>query len=74
MICQIKYFNEKVGAYAGRDYTYRSELPLQIYDKVFAPVKDEEDKRAIVTAIDLPESAIKPEWASAVKYIERYDR
>lgn len=74
MICKVKYFNERAAAYAGREYTYRSELPLQIYDKVLVPVKDSEDKRAIVTAIDLPESAIDPAWADAVKNIERYDR
>lgn len=72
MICKIMYFKENLGKYGGVAYTYRTELPLKIGDKVLAPTKSG-DKSAVVTEIDLPESVIDARWADAVKTIVAYD-
>ena len=75
MICKVKYFNDKIGAYSGVEYTYITTMDLKPLDKVIVPVGEvNEEKKAIVTAVNLPDSAISPAWAARVKRIERYDR
>ena len=69
----VIYYDELINAYAGREYTYLSDLPLQPFQKVFAPTKDGR-KKALVTQIDLPESAIDPAWSHRVKWIRELDQ
>lgn len=73
MVCRVKYFNEKMNAYMGGSYTYITELPLAVYDKVNAPTADGV-KKAIVVDVDLPDTAISPMWADRVQTISKYDR
>lgn len=73
MICRVKYFNDKMNAYIGGSYTYISDLPLSVYDKVKAPTYDGV-KKAIVVEIDLPVDSISPAWADRVQTITAYDR
>ena len=73
MIVSVIYFDEKAGGYAGCEYTYLTDLPLQPFQKVFAPTKDGR-KKALVTQIDLPESAIDPAWSHRVKWIRELDQ
>ena len=68
----VIYYDELINAYAGREYTYLSDLPLQPFQKVFAPTKDGR-KKALVVDIDLPESAIDPAWATRLKEISLID-
>lgn len=51
MFVAIKYY--KGGFYAGREYTYETNLPLQIGDKVVTPTISDPEQRGIVTAINL---------------------
>ena len=73
MIVTVLYYDEMAHGYGGNEYTYRTELPLQPFQKVLAPTVDGL-KRALVTQINLPESAIKPEWADRVKEIKELDK
>lgn len=75
MYVKIIYYNERSHGYGGRGYTYRTELPLKIGDKVLVPVgREQEGKRALVIDIDLPDSEIDPAWADKVKEIAQYDQ
>ena len=74
MICRVKYWNDTIGAYSGAEYTYISDLPLCRLQKVIVPVGFEnERKKAIVTAVDLPIDVISPSWADRVKKIKEID-
>ena len=74
MICKVKYYKDDIKAYGGRDYTYKTDMDLKPYEKVLAPVGNPpEDKKALVTEIDLPDSVIDPEWEYKVKWITKYD-
>lgn len=72
MIVSVIYFDEKMNAYGGREYTYRTELPLALFQKVLAPTIDGL-KKALVVEVDLPESVIDPAWADRVKEIKEID-
>lgn len=72
MIVSVIYYDDKLKGYGGREYTYRTELPLQVFQKVFAPTIDGV-KKALVVDIDLPESVIDPAWADRVKEIKEID-
>lgn len=74
MIIRVKYFNDKIKAYSGAEYTYKTDLDLKPYEKVLAPVANSaEPKRAIVTSINLPTSVISPSWADRVQKIKERD-
>lgn len=73
MIVSVIYFDELAGGYAGRKYTYRTNLPLRPFQKVLAPTP-KGDKRALVIDVDMPESVIDPAWADRVKEIKEIDK
>lgn len=73
MYVSVIYHNDKIKAYSGRGYTYKTELPLVSGDKVLVPVGTSEEKRAMVLDVDLPESSINPEWADKIKEIVKCD-
>lgn len=73
MIVKVSYYKPEYKAYSARGYTYRTELPLKVGDKVIAPTVNGEQK-ALVTAVNLPESVINPAWSASVKTIAKYDR
>lgn len=75
MYVSVIYYSEKNNGYCGRGYTYKTELPLKVGDKVLVPVgNDVESKRAMVVDVDLPDSAVDPAWADKVKSITQYDQ
>ena len=74
MICKVKYFNEAINGYAGAEYTYRTDLPVVKFMKVFAPVRGRygiEMKKALVTEINVPEWEVNPELE--LKEIKEFD-
>lgn len=73
MLVSVIYYDEQAQAYCGRDYTYRTGLPLKVFDKVICPTY-KGDKKALVTDVDLPETTVKAEWADKLKEIKEYDR
>lgn len=73
MIVKAMYFKPNLNGYSGRAYTFRTDLPLKAGDKVLAPSGEGDLKKAIITEVDLPESAIDPAWADRVKRITKYD-
>lgn len=73
MIVKAMYFKSKLNGYGGQAYTFLTGLPLKAGDKVLAPGKEGDPKKAIITEVDLPESAIDPAWADKVKHITEYD-
>ena len=72
MIVTVLYYDEMAHGYGGNEYTYRTELPLQPFQKVLAPTQ-KGDKKAIVMNVNLPESVIDPAWADRVKVIKELD-
>lgn len=74
MYVSCRFYKEDMKGYAGRDYTYKTVLPLTVGDKVLVPTaKDETEKKALVVAVNLPDDAVSPEWADRVKDITKYD-
>ncbi len=57
-IVKVKYFSDEKGPLSNLEYSYFSEVPLALYDKVMVPVRGR-DQLAIVTAINVPESEIE---------------
>ena len=72
MIVTVLYYDEVAKGYGGMEYTYRTELPLIPYQKVLAPTP-KGNKKAIVRQVNLPETAIHPDWADRVKEIKELD-
>ena len=72
-IVKVQYFKGEINGYMGREYSYRTELPLKEGDKVIAPTAKDGNQRTIVTKAGLPESVIDPAWADRVRSITRMD-
>ena len=73
MIVKAIYYKPWQKAYGGQAYTFLTDLPLRPGDKVLVPGAEGAEKKAIITEVDLPESAIDPAWADRVKHITKYD-
>lgn len=73
MIVKATYYKPWQKGYSGQAYTFRTSLPLQPGDHVLVPGSDADEKPAMITEIDLPESVIDPAWADRVKWITRMD-
>ena len=57
MIVEVKFYREKSQAYVGRGYSYDTEMPLKVGDRVIVPAAGGKN-RAIVTAVDVPEVTV----------------
>ncbi len=71
MIVEVKFYREKSQAYVGRGYSYGTELPLKVGDRVIVPAAGGKN-RAIVTAINVPAENINPDYFP-LKQITEYD-
>lgn len=72
MYIKVMYFKDEQGDYGGRPYTYATELPLKVGDKVLAPTVSG-DKKALVTQAGVPEGEIDIRWADKIKSVTAYD-
>lgn len=72
-IVRVRFYRPAANAYGGREYTYRTTLPLRVNDAVLVPTDKDPRQKAIVTGTGLPESVIDPAWADRVKTITEYD-
>lgn len=72
-IVRVRFYKPEIDAYAGRQYTYRTTLPLKENDRVLAPTANDPAQKAVVVAVGLPETVIDEQWADRVKTITRYD-
>lgn len=73
MIVKAMYYKPGQKGYSGRAYTFRTNLPLQPGDRVLVPGSEADEKPAMITEVDLPESVIDPAWADRVKWITQMD-
>lgn len=73
MIVKAIYYKPWKKAYGGQAYTFRTNLPLHPGDHVLVPGSEADEKPAMITDVDLPESVIDPAWADRVKWITRMD-
>lgn len=73
MIVKAMYYKPLQKGYSGRAYTFRTNLPLHPGDHVLVPGSDADEKPAMITEVDLPESVIDSAWADRVKWITRMD-
>lgn len=69
MIVSVKY--RKNGEYAGRPYSYRTELPLKVGDIVQAPTTGGM-KTAKVDRVNVPEEEVPAEWRDTLREILEY--
>lgn len=74
MNVQVKYWKDDISAYGGKDYTFKTELPLVPYQKVLVPAVDGSKKKAIVTRVAVSDSEIDPEWIDRLKEITELDK
>lgn len=72
MLVNIRYYKPLHRAYAGNTFTYRTNLPLNVGDKVMAPTQGG-DKRAMVAEINVPESRVDERIMPLLKEITAYD-
>ena len=72
MFVKVKFFRRSAMGYIGSEYTYETDLPLKAMDKVVVPAGAGGKNRAIVMAVNVPESDIKPEYFP-LKRITEYD-
>ena len=73
MLVSVIYYDPTVNGYCGNSYTYKTKLPLKMFNRVIAPTMDG-DKKALVVGIDLPESVIDKAWAWKLKEIKELDK
>ena len=73
MIVKAMYYKPWQKGYGGRAYTFRTNLPLQPGDHVLVPGSEADEKPAMSTKVNLPESVIDPAWADRVKWITQMD-
>lgn len=73
MIVKAIYYKPWQKAYGGQAYTFRTNLPLQPGDHVLVPGSEADEKPAMITEVNLPESVIDPAWADRVKWITQMD-
>ena len=73
MIVKAIYHKPRLNGYGGQAYTFRTNLPLQPGDHVLVPGSEADEKPAMITEVDLPESVIDPAWADRVKWITQMD-
>lgn len=71
MIVEVKFYREKSKAYVGRGYSYDTEMPLKVGDRVIVPAAGGKN-RAIVTAVDVPVENINPDYFP-LKQIAEFD-
>lgn len=67
MFVSIKYYKSAANVYSGGEYTYETDMPLQVGDKVITPTAKELRQRGIVTKTNVPQPAF------ACKRITEYD-
>lgn len=74
MYCKVIYYSEQFKGFSGREYTYRTSLPVRCGDKVLCPISGQsEQKRAMITKINVPESEIDDSWRDRIKEITSFD-
>lgn len=73
MIVKAMYYKPLQKGYGGQAYTFRTNLPLQPGDHVLVPGSEADEKPAMITEVNLPESVIDPAWADRVKWITQMD-
>lgn len=73
MYIKVAYWNTKANAYASWEYIYTTSLPLKVGDKVLADAGTVSGQKAIVTAINVPETEISPHWKNRIKEVIAYD-
>lgn len=71
MIVEVKFYREKAQAYVGRGYSYDTDLPLKIGDRVVVSASGGKN-RAIITEVNVPEENINPDYFP-LKKITEYD-
>ena len=71
----VKYHRPEIArdAYGGNAYTYKTQLPLNVGDKVFAPTKKEPMARAIVVDSEVPAESISGAVLPILREITQYD-
>lgn len=72
MYVKVKFFRRSAMGYVGSEYTYETDLPLKVMDKVSVPAGIGGKNRAIVTEVNVPESDIDPAYFP-LKRITEYD-
>ena len=73
MIVKAMYYKPGQKGYSGRAYTFRTNLLLHPGDHVLVPGSEADEKPAMITEVDLPESVIDTAWADQVKWITQMD-
>ena len=73
MIVKAMYYKPGQKGYGGQAYTFLTDLPLHPGDHVLVPGSEADEKPAMITEVDLPESVIDTAWADRVKWITQMD-
>ena len=71
MYVGVKFYRESAQGYVGRAYSYETDLPLRVGDRVVVPA-GEGKNRAIVTEANVPQESINSAFFP-LKRITEYD-
>lgn len=72
MLVNVRYFKPQLNGYAGNAFTYKTDLPLKVGDRVIAPTRGG-DNRAMVVEIDVPEGRVDERVMPLLREITQYD-
>lgn len=72
MYVKVLYYKGEGLGYSGREYTYKTDLPVYPGTKVIADTFKGEQK-AIISQINVPETEVDPAWADKIKVITKID-
>lgn len=74
MYVEVLYHKPEMSGYGGARYTFHTDLPLVVGQKVLVPTDTKELKKALVMAVGIDESKIKGQpWAKRIKSITTLD-
>ena len=71
MFVGVKFYRESAQGYVGRAYSYETDLPLKVGDRVIVPA-GEGKNRAIVAEVNVPQESINPAYFP-LKRITEYE-
>ena len=75
MFVTVQYFKEQFNAYAGKEYTFKTDLDLVEFQKVLVPTnKKGEFKKALVRRINVKWEDIDPDYRDNLKTITQIDK
>ena len=73
MYVSVVYYDARINGYIGKEYTFKTMLPLKEFQKVLVQTEDGEVKKALVMHVNLPDPPKDAPWINNIKTITKID-